>query len=190
MATVDAIFEATIQVLLVEGPRKLTTTRVAERSGVSIGTMYQYFPNKQALFYALNERYLENLAQKVEASCTALHGALVRDMVSGLVATYWDAKMENPAVTRVLYRSIAELDNKPLIEAFSQRVDRASAVMFASACDMPLADQSIVNLTLLTTIFGAVRNAFERDLSLEDVTAIREQLVLMCVAYLQARSQS
>ena len=45
-ATVDAIFEATIQVLLVEGEKGLTTTRIAERAGVSVGTMYQYFPHK------------------------------------------------------------------------------------------------------------------------------------------------
>ena len=47
--TVDAILEATIQVLLAEGLARLTTTRVSERAGVSVGTMYQYFPNKQAL---------------------------------------------------------------------------------------------------------------------------------------------
>ena len=60
--TLDAIFEATIQVLIADGPRRLTTTRVAERAGVSVGTMYQYFPHKQALFYALNERYLDIVA--------------------------------------------------------------------------------------------------------------------------------
>ena len=52
-ATVDAIFKATIQVLLSDGERRLTTTRVAERAGVSVGTMYQYFPHKQALLYAV-----------------------------------------------------------------------------------------------------------------------------------------
>ena len=41
--TVDAIFEATIQVLLADGIHRLTTTRVAQRAGVSVGTMYQYF---------------------------------------------------------------------------------------------------------------------------------------------------
>jgi len=45
--TVEAIYEATFQVLLtVGGPDRLTTTRVAERAGVSVGTLYQYFPNK------------------------------------------------------------------------------------------------------------------------------------------------
>lgn len=43
-ATLDAIFEATIQLLVADGPQRLTTTRVAARAGVSVGTMYQYFP--------------------------------------------------------------------------------------------------------------------------------------------------
>jgi len=43
--TVDAVFEATLQVLLSHGLAGLTTTRVAERTGVSVGTLYQYFPN-------------------------------------------------------------------------------------------------------------------------------------------------
>jgi len=79
--TVDAIFEATIQVLLTEGIHRLTTTRVAERAGVSVGTMYQYFPHKQALLYALNERYLDRLAERVEATCSNLHGKSTAEMV-------------------------------------------------------------------------------------------------------------
>jgi AcrR family transcriptional regulator len=49
--TVEAIAEATIQVLLALGSDRLATTRVPERAGVSVGTLYQYYPNKQALLY-------------------------------------------------------------------------------------------------------------------------------------------
>jgi len=184
--TVDAIFEATIQVLLVDGPQRLTTTRVAERAGVSVGTMYQYFPHKQALFYALNERYLDVLAGKVEGACQAQHGVSINQMVEVLVATYWNAKMERPEVTRALYRSVVELDNESLIEEFSRRVDAAAATMFASASDAVFVDLPTVNLTLLTSIFGTVRSVFERNLPDPEARAVHRQLVLMCIAYLQA----
>ena len=46
-ATVTAIFEATIQVLLADGQARLTTTRVAERAGVPVGTLCPYFPHLQ-----------------------------------------------------------------------------------------------------------------------------------------------
>ena len=51
--TVEAISEATIPVLLAVGLDRLTTTRVAERAGVSVGTLYQYYPNKQELLLAV-----------------------------------------------------------------------------------------------------------------------------------------
>jgi len=185
MVTVEAIFEATIQVLLADGPRRLTTTRVAERAGVSVGTLYQYFPHKQALFYALNEHYLEGLAEKIESACRAEHGSSIAQIVEALVTTYWNAKTERADITRALYRSVAELDNEKLVVAFAQRVDAATAAMFASAADATFLDLPIINLTLLTSIFGTVRSVFERNLPNAQSRAVRGQLVLMCSSYLE-----
>lgn len=183
-ATVDAIFEATIQLLLIGGPHGLTTTRVAERAGVSVGTMYQYFPNKQALIYALNDRYLDALAARIEITCRSHHGASVGSMVTALIETYWTAKTERADVTRALYRSVAEMDNTEMIEAFAQRVDSATIAMLSSAPDATFTDIGRVNLTLVTVIFGTVRNAFERNLSPTEISEMKQQLSLMCHAYL------
>src|SRR5471032_3341611 len=67
--TVEAIAEATIQVLLSHGIDRLTTTRVAERAGVSVGTLYQYYPNKQALLFAVLEAHLERIATVLKQAC-------------------------------------------------------------------------------------------------------------------------
>lgn len=50
---VAAILEAAVQVLLREGAQRFTTARVAERAGVSVGSVYQYFPNKAAILFRL-----------------------------------------------------------------------------------------------------------------------------------------
>ncbi|MBZ9922175.1 TetR family transcriptional regulator [Mesorhizobium sp. B292B1B] len=50
---VEAILEAAVQVLAREGAQRFTTTRVAEKAGVSVGSLYQYFPNKAALLFRL-----------------------------------------------------------------------------------------------------------------------------------------
>ena len=184
-ATVDAIFEAAVQVLLADGPHGMTTTHVAQRAGVSVGTMYQYFPHKQALIYALNERYLDRLADRVEAVCRASHGAPVEQMVEAIVKTYWKVKTERPEVTRALYRSVAELDTVVLIRQFAARMDAASAAMLSTAPGMHFSHSRTVILTLLTTIFGAIRGVFERELSEEQGERVLSQLVVMCVAYLK-----
>lgn len=185
MTTVDAIFQATIQVLLRQGIHRLTTTRVAERAGVSVGTMYQYFPHKRALLYALNERYLDMVAQRVEQACQAHHGASTKSMVEALVTAYWQAKTERSEVTRALYSSAVELDNEALIEAFAKRMDAATIAMLESAPDASYVDIDRVNITLLSVIFGTVRNVFERNLPAAEQLAIRHELTTMCLFYLE-----
>jgi AcrR family transcriptional regulator len=57
-ATVAAIVEAAARILVESGARALTTNRIAARAGVSVGSLYQYFPNKLAVVRALLEREL------------------------------------------------------------------------------------------------------------------------------------
>lgn len=184
--TVDAIFEAAIQLLLTDGPHRLTTTKVADRAGVSVGTMYQYFPNKQALIYALNARYLDALAERIETTCRAHHHAPIGLMVAALIDTYWLAKTERADVTRALYRSVAGMDNTQMIEAFAGRVDRATTEMLSSARGMNFDSVDRINLTLVMVIFGAVRNAFERNLDPAEIEDLKGQLHHMCRAYIEA----
>ena len=185
-ATLEAILEATLQVLVAAGPARLTTTRVAERAGVSVGTMYQYFPNKQALLYAVTERYLDVVAGSVEQACLAQHGAPAGRMAEALVEAYWQAKIVRCKVTRALYQVGAEVDTTVLVEAFSRRVERATAAMFDSASDAKFADLAIVNLTLLTSLFGTVRALFDRGLPKPWACGIQQQLIFMCRSYLEA----
>lgn len=83
-----AILEATTQLLEENGVQSLTTNHVAKRAGVSIGTLYQYFPDKQALLDAILSQHLvqsregitdliENPPEKLEdAIATLLHDAI------------------------------------------------------------------------------------------------------------------
>ena len=151
--------------------------------------MYQYFPHKQSLIHALNERYLEVLAEKVEVTCRAQAGRPVGEMLDALIETYWRAKTERADVTLALYRSVAELDNEALVETFSKRVDAATVAMLETAPDATFRDLKMVNLTLLTVIFGAIRNAFERSLSPTAIEALRVELLAMCKAYLDVARQ-
>src|SRR2546430_5468051 len=99
-ASVDAILEATIQVLLDVGKERLTTTRVALRAGVSVGTLYQYFPNKSALLQAALRRHLMEVTDSVELVCTEQRGRTLREMVTALITAFLEAKMRD-AKTRV-----------------------------------------------------------------------------------------
>ena len=95
-ATVEAVHEAAIQVLLADGLAKFTTTRVADRAGVSVGTLYQYFPNKQALLFAILSRHFEEIAAALEGI------PLTRDRqplstIAHAIADARDASFHDPA---------------------------------------------------------------------------------------------
>src|SRR5580698_2073193 len=85
-ASVDAILEATVQVLLQVGKERLTTTRVAARAGVSVGTLYQYFPNKSALLQAVLRRHFDAVLDAVERVCAEQKGSTLRGMATALVS--------------------------------------------------------------------------------------------------------
>ncbi len=72
--TVEAILGAATRVLSREGYDRASTNRIAEVAGVSIGSLYQFFPNKQAIFAALRQRFFEELTAVFEAEAPRLRG--------------------------------------------------------------------------------------------------------------------
>src|SRR5687768_9530655 len=156
--TVEAIFEATIQVLLSAGSTRLNTTRVAERAGVSVGTLYQYFPNKQALLVAVLERYLAKLMDTLEAACIEHRGTTAEAMTDAAVKAYLQVKAEQAEASRALYRIAIELDSRGLVEAAIQRAELAIASMLATASDGRFSNARAVARMLFAAIHGTVRS--------------------------------
>ncbi len=187
--TVEAIFEATLQVLLSAGPARLNTTLIAERAGVSVGTLYQYFPNKQALLLAVLERYLDQLMERLEAACAAVHGGAAEAMTEAAVQAYLQVKAERPEASRALYLIAMELDTRGLVEAAIGRAERAIAAMLATAGNGRVADAPAVARLLFAAIHGTVRSFYERDLPPLLGGEVERQLVMMCRAYVAAALQ-
>jgi AcrR family transcriptional regulator len=101
--TVHAILEATVQVLEREGPDNATTTRIAEVAGVSVGTLYQYFSHRDAIFDALQEREFERATMLMQTVLSDNNLAkspreTVSACVQGMVALY----VASPGMHRVL----------------------------------------------------------------------------------------
>jgi AcrR family transcriptional regulator len=188
-ATVDAIFQATIQVLLKEGAPRLTTTRVAERAGVSVGTMYQYFPHKKALLYAVLQQHLETVAEAMEAACARYAGQPLAVISDRLVAAYLDAKTRQVATSRALYAVAGELDTADLIGGISRRVQGAIAPALASASDARFDDLDSVSFALRVVLAGTARAVLERGATSSALVILRKELPVVCRAYLCAASK-
>src|SRR5215813_2430316 len=123
--TVDAISEATIQVLLSHGAERLTTTRVAERAGVSVGTLYQYYPNKQSLLFAVLEHHLNRVAARVEEACESARHKPLTKMIQEMVEAFVNAKMERADISVALYHVASDVGGPALIKRVNQRSRKA-----------------------------------------------------------------
>src|SRR5215472_17219003 len=66
--TCEAVLDAVVRLLKREGVRAVTTNRIAEAAGVSIGSVYQYFPDKHAIFAALHQRHIDQIDRVVEST--------------------------------------------------------------------------------------------------------------------------
>ncbi|HEY8212019.1 MAG TPA: TetR/AcrR family transcriptional regulator [Myxococcaceae bacterium] len=105
-ATVDAILAATAQVLVRDGYDRTSTNKVAEVAGVSIGSLYQYYPSKEALVAALIERHMQRLAALLETKMIEVGEAPVPVAVRALLSALVDAKTLEPKLQKVLMEQV------------------------------------------------------------------------------------
>lgn len=132
-ASVDAILKATIQVLLKVGKERLTTTRVAARAGVSVGTLYQYFPNKAALLRAALQRHMDEIGAVLESVCREQSGSSLEKMATVLVTRFLDAKMKDAKASIALYSVSSDVDGARISREMSLKANRFIAAMLATA---------------------------------------------------------
>jgi AcrR family transcriptional regulator len=187
--TVEAISEATIQVLLSPEADRLTTTRVAERAGVSVGTLYQYYPNKQSLLFAVLEDHLAKVSLAVEAACRRARGKPLAEMVKDVVEAFMDAKMERTDISAALYRIAAEIGGPALARRMSQRSQKALEAMLRTAPDAVLRQEKFAIQMVFAAMAGTTRSVLEAGASPAMVRNLRDHLVLLCQAYLAAAAQ-
>jgi AcrR family transcriptional regulator len=102
LETVDAILGATAHILSREGLERATTNAVAARAGVSIGSLYQYFPDKEALVRALNERHTREILELLQARFDEIREAPIPDAVEAIVRAMVEVHRHDPDLHRVL----------------------------------------------------------------------------------------
>jgi AcrR family transcriptional regulator len=183
--TVEAIFQATIQVLVHAGLHKLTTTKVADRAGVSVGTLYQYFPNKNVLLSAALDRHLNAIVTAVETACLAAKGQPVKIMAATLVGAFVDAKLKHPEASKALYAVASELGSADVVARMTQRSQLALCDVLATAADAEFSDLRVVSYVLSTALVGPVQGLLQADMPPAFVEDVKQQLTLMTSAYLR-----
>jgi AcrR family transcriptional regulator len=119
--TVNALLEATARILVKEGFDKASTNRIAEVAGVSVGSLYQYFPGKEALVAALIDRHNQEVMQAVQAELAEAVNLPLQQAVRKLVSVAVKAHRIDPKLHRVLVEQIPRVGKLEKIETFNRQ---------------------------------------------------------------------
>jgi AcrR family transcriptional regulator len=106
LQTVDAVLDAVVRVLKREGFDAVTTNRIAAVAGVSIGSVYQYFPDKRAILVALHQRHIEEIDRMVKSRLVEHASSSLDDLIRAMVEGMIEAHTKDPELYALLFHDV------------------------------------------------------------------------------------
>ena len=188
-ATVDALIEATAHILVREGFDKASTNRIAEKAGVSIGSLYQYFPSKEALVAAVMERHNQQLMQVVREALPEIMALPIEPAVRKLVAVAIKGHRIDPRLHRVLAEQIPRTGRLASTETFN----RENYTLFRTyleghSDELRVADLELAAFVCVTSIEALTHRAVldhSETFSDEAFAALADEATRLVVGYLK-----
>jgi AcrR family transcriptional regulator len=188
-ATVDALIEATARILVREGFDRASTNRIAEEAGVSVGSLYQYYPCKEALVAAVIDRHNEELMQVVRGALAEVASQPIEKAVRKLVAAAIEAHRIAPKLHRVLTEQIPRIGHLEKVEVFNrENYALLRAYLENHRDEIRTVDLGLAAFVCVTSIEALTHTAVLRRpemLSDEAVGTLIDEVTRLIVGYLQ-----
>ena len=187
--TVEALIEATELVLVEEGWDKITTNHVAERAGVSIGTLYQYFANKEALVGLLLEQYLEEQFAELATRLadTVSFDMTLEEAVPHIIHAMLEAKMVRPELSRALFTQAPSYGHIELLDAWNTQAEPMVAAALAARPDeVRDLDPDMAAYLLNNAMHGIIHATVMSRPDLLESDALADEICELVLRYLRA----
>lgn len=187
-ATVDAVVEAAARLLIEDGYDRLSTNRVAERAGVSIGTLYQYFPNKEAIVESLVHRLADERIAAFGATLTRLAQSdlPLHEGVSTLLDGTLAVMRVRPELTRRLLLEAPRGGRLDLERAWIGRItELVKAVLHRRRDKVRDGDGELMAYITVTASFAVLQDAMAYRPELFDGDVLRDELTVLAARYLE-----
>jgi AcrR family transcriptional regulator len=185
-ATVEALVDATARILVREGFDKASTNRIAEVAGVSVGSLYQYFPGKEALVAAVIERHQQEIMQLVRGELAQVASQPLKQAVRTLVTVAVESHRIDPKLHRVLAEQIPRVGKLEKVETFN----RANYALFEAYLErhrkeIRAADLELAAFVCVTSIEALTHTAvLHHDISDKAAAALIDEATRLVVGYL------
>jgi len=185
-ATVDAILTATHRIIEAEGPEKLNTNRVAKVAGVSIGSLYQYFPNKAALLAALFERHTHNLLAGIVPLLIEYKDAPIEIVTREAVREMLVAYRVNPRLhVEIMLRTTQDEALQQTLDAEADLHQALVTFMTYRAPDVRPLDPDIAAWVVSRIVQALCRAAVSERPELLDDDTLLDEITLLILGYVQ-----
>jgi AcrR family transcriptional regulator len=192
-ATVDALIEATARILIKEGYDRTSTNKIAATAGVSIGSLYQYFPSKEALIAAVIDRHTQDLSQVARAAFVKVAALPIEIAARELVKAGIDGHRVNPKLHRVLDEQVPRTGRLERVDAVVQNACVSFRDYLETHRDeIDVADLDLAAFILVTTLEALTHSAVLHRPDLvadERVGAFVEEATRLVLRYLRTPSR-
>ena len=159
-ATVDAILAATARVLVRHGFDGLTTNAVASAAGVSIGSLYQYFPNKEALVAALIEQHIEEMNAAIVAELQRVAKQPIAQAARSVIELTIRAHAIEPELHRVLTEQVPRVGRLAKLRELDEIGSRVvTGLLVARKDELAIDDPELAAFVLVSAIESIVHRA-------------------------------
>ncbi len=186
-ATVDALVDATARILVREGFDKASTNRIAAVAGVSVGSLYQYFPSKEALVAAVIERHQRETMRVVRGELARAADQPLEQAMRTLVTVAVKAHRVDPKLHRVLAEQIPRVGKLEKVETFS----RENYALFRAYLErhreeIRVADLALAAFVCVTSIEALTHTAVLHNelVAVEAIEALIDEATRLVVGYL------
>jgi AcrR family transcriptional regulator len=186
--TVTALLEATAHILVKEGYESASTNRIAAAAGVSIGSLYQYFPSKEALVAAVVDRHMQEMLELLRAAVDRVREQPVEVATRELVRVMIDAHRVDPRLHRALVEQVprvGRLENVRAIDREAYTLIRA--YLEAHRDELRDADLDVASFVCVATVEALTHAAVvNRPEVLSDKSGVfADEVTRLVVGYLR-----
>lgn len=189
-ALVEAIYEATVRILPSVGSEHLTTKKVAELAGVSIGSLYQYFPNKESILDAVMDKVIVTLTADTNRAVDRLKGLNVDQSVDLMVEHIMEIFLTEKTKMREIFRKAPELQKFPMLYRLRQRVVERLA-QHARTFSSALSEKEALTISFVAAnaVMGVITTVLYDDTIEYTREDLEPELKAMMKAYFLSRIQ-
>ena len=186
--TVAALLKATAHILVKEGYESASTNRIADAAGVSIGSLYQYFPSKEALVAAVIDRHMQEMMQLLRTALERVRGEPLEVATRELVRVMIDAHRVDPRLHRALVEQVPRVGRLENIRALDREAYALiRAYLEAHRHELGVADLDVASFVCVATVEALTHAAVVNrpDVLSDKAGMFTDEVTRLVVGYLR-----